>query len=390
MSNSEPPIRYVSGNNPIQRVKREYRDQIVAAQSNAIDREFATAEDLCTKVFDELGLSIPIPASYRDVSVREFTDQPYHKLVERYTGLLHSAGVSGQIALEQAMSLAERTHLIRAFEHPDRTLEKIAAKVLTVVETFPRAAANIERGRNPGDVLDPYILAASQLLLYNGDFEKAIGGLVAHKALMAIEGLMGHLHEDVIGDMRGNVRAPEPRGKNQEIIDPHTNPFPGSDVLQPPLENGDSLRFHQIKSKTGSAKGGDGRRLGEQLRTLKQYYESEVYYDALIGNTLRGHRSMRGVLSIEPDAVVLVGQAAFQVLTGSTIGPELLLHIYRNTFAEVAAQSGYRVDDMATAIVSEFGSELEATEGTFLDLLLKNSIGINLEEQDSRIFLRDS
>jgi hypothetical protein len=33
---------------------------------------------------------------------------------------------------------------------------------------------------------------------------------VSHKALMMIEDLIGHLHEDVLGQMRGNVRAPEP------------------------------------------------------------------------------------------------------------------------------------------------------------------------------------
>ena len=42
----------------------------------------------------------------------------------------------------------------------------------------------------------------------------------------------------------GNVRAPEPRGKDQETLDPVTNPFPGADVVQPPLASGRPLRFH--------------------------------------------------------------------------------------------------------------------------------------------------
>ena len=87
---------------------------------------------------------------------------------------------------------------------------------------------------------------------------------------MMIEGLLGHLHEDVIGEMRGNVRAPEPRGGEQEEIDAAINPFPGADVVQPPGQRSEALRFHQIKSKTGSAKGGDGKRLGDQLRRLQE------------------------------------------------------------------------------------------------------------------------
>jgi len=35
-----------------------------------------------------------------------------------------------------------------------------------------------------------------------------IGATVGHKVLMMIEGLLGHLHEDVLGAMRGNVRVP--------------------------------------------------------------------------------------------------------------------------------------------------------------------------------------
>jgi hypothetical protein len=203
---------------------------------------------------------------------------------------------------------------------------------------------------------------------------------------MIIEGLMGHLHEDVIGEMRGNIRAPEPRGFNQEMIDPHTNPFPGSDVVQPPASEGENIRFHQVKSKTGSAKGGDGKRLGDQLRQLKQYYAGEVFYDALIGNTLRGHRSMRGVLSSEPQAVILVGQAAFRELTRSAIGPELLLRVYQTAFAEAAQQAGYNIDVMAAGIVATFKERSEKAGEGFFELLLADSIGGERAHQDSRSY----
>jgi hypothetical protein len=34
------------------------------------------------------------------------------------------------------------------------------------------------------------------------------------------------------------------------MIDPHTNPFPGSDVVQPPAREGENIRFHQSANLT--------------------------------------------------------------------------------------------------------------------------------------------
>ena len=322
----------------------------------------------------------------RDESVNTVSDRDFSELTQYFLSILTDAGIVGQSARIHAVNLAQRTQLVRAFEQPDAVLARVTEKVGEIIGMFPRTAKDIERGRNPGDVLDPYILAATQTLLYGGDFQDAVGATVAHKALMIIEGLMGHLHEDVIGEMRGNIRAPEPRGFNQEIIDPHDNPFPGSDIVQPPTNDGENIRFHQVKSKTGSAKGGDGKRLGDQLRQLRQYYAGEVYYDALIGNTLRGHRSMRGVLSSEPSAIVLVGEAAFRELTRSSIGPELLLRVYQSAFSEAVKKTGYHIDTMAAGIVLSFRERAETADGGFLDSLLANSIGANRDQQDSRTY----
>ena len=203
---------------------------------------------------------------------------------------------------------------------------------------------------------------------------------------MIIEGLMGHFHEDVIGEMRGNIRAPEPRRFNQELIDLHDDPFPGADVVQPPTGPQDNLRFHKVKRKTGAAKGGDGRRLDDQLRRLREYYRSEVYYDALIGNTLRGHRSMPGVLASEPEAVILVGDAAFRELTHSPIGPQLLLRVYQSAFSEAVRVTGYRIDVMASAIVSTFQQRAASAGESYLEMLLSESISSNAAEQDSRTY----
>lgn len=382
----QPRLRFVADRNPIQRINPDVLLRMIAAQDNVVEHAFTNAAEFYGRIFDDLKLSMAVPDRMKEKPVQEVSDQSFSDLVSEYTEMLESAGMSGQSGRIHAVNLAQRTQLVRAFERPDEVLTRVTEKVGEIIQTFPHAAQDIERGRNPGDVLDPYILAATQTLLYDGDFQEAIGATVAHKALMIIEGLMGHLHEDVVGEMRGNIRAPEPRGFNQELIDPFDNPFPGSDVVQPPTKDGESIRFHQVKSKTGSAKGGDGKRLGEQLRQLRQYYAGEVFYDALIGNTLRGHRSMRGVLSSEPEAIVLVGEAAFRELTRSSIGPELLLRVYQNAFSEAAQQSGYKIEVMAAGIVTTFQERAKVAGEGFLELLLANSIGSNLDQQDSRTY----
>lgn len=386
MNTSPLRLRFISKRNPVQRINEEVRARLLAAQDNITHYAFPSAADFYAKVFDDLKLSLAVPDELQDKPVHDVTDMPFSELMQDFLPILNVAGITGQSARIHAVNLARRTHLVRAFEHPDDVLSRVTDKIGEIIQTFPRTVADIERGRNPGDVLDPYILTATQTLLYGGNFQKAIGATVAHKALMIIEGLMGHLHEDLIGEMRGNIRAPEPRGFNQELIDPHDNPFPGADIVQPPTMDGKNIRFHQVKSKTGSAKGGDGKRLGDQLRKLRQYYGGEVYYDALIGNTLRGHRSMRGVLSSEPQAVVLVGEAAFRELTHSTIGPELLLRVYQSTFAEAAQQAAYNIDVLAAGIISSFRERSEAAGEGFLELMLSDSIGSNLDQQDSRTY----
>ena len=100
---------------------------------------------------------------------------------------------------------------------------------------------------------------------------------------------------------------------------PANSPFPGTDVVQPPYKLGETMRFHQIKSKTGFAKGDDGRRLGEQLKRLQDLYQREMLYNALVGNTLRRHRSKTGVEKAAAGIIVVVGEASFHELTGRRI-----------------------------------------------------------------------
>ena len=381
-------VLHVPATHPLNKLNAALRARLVQAQSELIDMEFRTAGELLRRAFDDLKLNLVAPPVTAAQPVGAIADLNYKRLVFLFADLLRASGVPDQANRRQAANLAHRVQLLRAFKDPDRIVGETVKKVSTIVSGFPRNAEHIQRGRNPGDVLDPYILAASQQLVYGGDLEGTFTATVAHKILMIIEGLMGHLHEDVVGAMRGNVRAPEPRGEDQETLDPATNPFPGADIVQPPLGKHRPLRFHQVKSKTGSAKGGDGRRLGLQLLELQRLYGGEIFYDALIGNTLRGHRSMAGVLRAAPNVVVLVGESAFLSLTGSSIGPELLLRLYQAAFDVSAQQSGYRIQDVVEAVYGTFRQRAAEAGETFLDTILHDAIGGTPNEQDSREFER--
>jgi hypothetical protein len=321
------PILYLPPEHPLHKLPDPLREKLASAQRNLIQLEFPTAGAICARVFDELRMRVVTPADLVDQPVGAVVDLPFQKLSQLMLGILQRADVPEASVDSLSKTIAQRIQLLRAFPNPDKTLEGIEARILDVVNRLPKTAADIERGRNPGDVLDPYLLAASQHLLFAGEFAPTVSAAVSHNALMMIEGLLGHLHEDVLGEMRGNIRSPEPRGENQEQISPEMNPFPGADLVQPPWSETNPLKFHQIKSKTGSAKGGDGKRLGDQLQRLKDTYGGEIFYDALIGNTLRGHRSRAGVEAAAPSIVVLVGEAAFEELTASRQGPQLLLRV---------------------------------------------------------------
>lgn len=379
-------VLHVPADHPLNRLPENLRVRFVQAQSDLLDMEYRHATDVFLRACQDLRISLPVPDELREQPPEHLADRAFKDLFSFFAGVLERNNVPAQAIRLQAENLAHRVQLLRAFRDPDAVISETCDKVAEIVRRFPTAAEHIQCGRNPGDVLDPYILAAAQQLMYAGDFEHTISATVAHKVLMMIEGLLGHLHEDVLGAMRGNVRAPEPRGEDQETLDPATNPFPGADVVQPPLGPRRELRFHQVKSKTGSAKGGDGRRLGEQLKQLHRVYGGELYYDALIGNTLRGHRSMAGVLRAEPNAVVLVGAAAFAELTGSDIGPELLLRLYQAAFEVASQRTGYKLPDVVAAIFLTFRERATAAGEGFLETILRDVVMGPAEQQDSRRF----
>ncbi|HTB98127.1 MAG TPA: hypothetical protein VK716_14040 [Terracidiphilus sp.] len=381
-----PELLHVPSNHPLNGIRDDLKEKFRASQESLLELEFSSGYDLCARAVSDLKVNLSVPEELRDTPATSFGDRKHKALMKLFIDALLKDGMPEHAVGKQAETLAQRVELLRAFKHPDAVVEFAEEKVTDIVRRFPVSAKQIQCGRNPGDVLDPYIFAAAQGLIYIDDFEGTITATVSHKVLMMIEGLIGHLHEDVIGFMRGNVRVPEPRGKDQESFDPQMNPFPGADLVQPPLSNR-PVRFHQLKSKTGSAKGGDGARLGIQLKKLREYYGGEVFYDALIGNTLRGHRSMAGVLKQEPNVVVLVGDAAFRELTGSSVGPELLLRLYQSTFEVVARKSGYKLEEVVKSVFASFQERLEKEDSGagFIELVLHDAVNGPANEQDSRL-----
>lgn len=265
-------LQFFPARHPIHRLSEELKTDLASAQSATITSALPDAASFCQRVLSDLKMSIVAPTTLVGKPVSAVSDLAFADLVTLFQGMLIAAGTPISATPLHAENLSRRAQLVRAFDDPDIVLKWVKQKVVEVVADLPQTAADIEVGRNPGDVLDPYLLAATQALLCEGDFRQAISATVTHKALMILEGLMGHLHEEVIGRMRGNVRNPEPRAINAELLDYQYNPFPGVDVLQPPLFYGDSLKLHQIKSKTGTRNSSGGKRLAEQMRKLRMAY----------------------------------------------------------------------------------------------------------------------
>lgn len=339
----------------------------------------ASANDLFETAREALMLT-RLENPFAGMSAVELGDTPHGVLIERLAPMFESGTGT-------AADLADQIQLQRAFSEPRAVTDAIASRVAAAISRFPASAEDLKVGHNPGDVLDPYLLAANYELLSERSMQKTIETTASHKVLMKIEDLVGNLHQNVAGFMRGNFRIPEPQpiaAGGKEGLDPARNPFPGADVGQTPIpERPDSLRLFQVKSKTGSAKGGDGKRLGEQLRLLHDAYAADTFFVAIVGHTLKGHRSKSAVLRESPTTVVLVGDAALSELTQSAVGGELLLRVYQRAFRRAARETGYSFSEVVAGIAAVFEQEAEGED--FLQAWLHRAIGGFSKDQDSRV-----
>lgn len=370
-------VEFVPAENPINRVSPALLQKIKEAQNSAIERNFKSAGEFCEAACRRSGVPEEVARAFDHEGLFPFADLAHAELVAR----LEKTPAAMSLSASARTKLADNIQLVRAFAVPDNVIEAVRAKVERVVDGFPRAPEHLERGKNPGDVIDPFLISATQYLLCEGSIEHGIEAGVIHKCMMMLEDLLGNLHQDVIGTMRGNVRAPEPKG---EALHPVDNPFPGADLVQPPLKMSEPLRFHQLKSKTGSAKGGDGKRLGDQFNTLVATYGGETYHSSILGTTLVGHRSRGGISKVAQDAVFLVGKAALTQLTRSPTGGELLMRVYQSAFQDVARAKSYSVKEIAGRIAAEFKQRSERADG-LLDTILDDVTKGQPADQDSRL-----
>lgn len=209
---------------------------------------------------------------------------------------------------EAAVEYARRLRLLFLWRDPKVVIEAVKIALAGKMADMPRTLKDLEGIRDP---IDPFIVAFTQRLLDSKDPSALVRALVIHKCMMKVEDAIGHLHQAVIGSAGGAEPVSEPQGEKidgklvKEGWHPVRNPFPGSDAQV------DKTEFYQIKSKTGSAKGSDGEKLGRQFLILKEKYpENRRFYISMIGRSLSGHRSMGAFLRTDPEAEVLVGLAS--------------------------------------------------------------------------------
>lgn len=279
-------------------------------------------------------------------------------------------------------------HLQRAMVFPDadKALADAISLCSVTVGSLPRNLDQILCGSNPGDVLDPVLLAFNVVSLADGDVDRALEHLVIHRCLMQAEDLVGNLHQSILGQAGGKQRVPEPRGKVKEGYDPETNPYPGIDVR---LEN---QELYQLKNKTGSAKGGDGLRLGQQFRELGDIYPGcKRFYAAVLGTTLRGHRSKTGFLRGDPDAEVIVGLATIQQIGAYRDSPIVLLDLYCDAMEEAINRQGFDIGEVIATVQRKWHERFGADDRrTQLQSLLRMVIvGADPSELSSRQNQRD-
>jgi hypothetical protein len=126
-------------------------------------------------------------------------------------------------------------------------------------------------------------------------------------------------------------------------------------------------------------------RLGRQLKLLEQTYGAQTFYIAVVGTTLKGHRSMGAVKRESPETAVLVGQAALREICRSGSGAELLLRTYRRAFREAAQQGIYDFEASVLLTQAEFQSEAQEAGEDFIDAWLEGSTAGPPSEQDTRL-----
>ncbi len=291
------------------------------------------------------------------------------------------------LAAEQAEEYARRLRRLFLWKNPNEVIGEVKAALSAKMADMPRTLSDLEGVRDP---IDPFIVAFTQRLIGSNDPSALVRALIIHKCMMKVEDAIGHLHQAVVGSAGGSQPVPEPQGESvdgkrvKETWHPTLNPYPGADA------HVDDDEFYQIKSKTGSAKGSDGEKLGRQFLILKQKYpNSRRFYISMIGRTLAGHRSMGAFLRTDPDAEVLVGATAFQQLGKHRDTPEIVLELYLEAFEQVLTEANYKLDEVVASVTAEWvsrhGSE-DPSRGILFDTVAPLESDPNGSKQSSATY----
>ena len=305
------------------------------------------------------------------------------KLLAAIHGFLEAIPDAAKPSAEAAFLSGIKRLMI--FENPKEVKSEIRPHFERLIKSLPRTLDELEVSGGGRDVLDPFIVAFDQLLLSRNSLTALLNNLLAHKCLMKLEDLIGHLHQEVLGRARGNIRVAEPEGVmgvdgklNKELWHAEKNPYPGADVRHQPSE------FYQIKNKTGSAKGSDGEKLGRQFRAIAERHpESQRFYVGMIGKTLAGHRSMGAFVRTDPGAEVLVGLAAFQQLGGHRDTATVLLDIYVEVFKKVCEELKFDFVEISAKMAEQW--KKKHGEGDPAHRLLLDTITPNKPEDQSSL-----
>ena len=304
--------------------------------------------------------------------------------------LFEATGAELEAAFNVAPEAAQRyrAHLQRMLLWEDLDAVRAAMTPLfdRVIAGLPRSLADLEQGRGR-DPLDPFIVAFAAPLLGSGSQTELLRALLVHKCMMKLEDLIGNLHQEALGRAAGLERVPEPVGvplpdgkRDKESWHETLNPYPGVDVRRGTEE------FYQLKNKTGSAKGGDGARLGRQLRELAaRYPDSQRYYASFIGRTLSGHRSMGAVRAADPDAEVLVGLATFQQLGLHRDTADIVMELYLEEFDAALKRNHYDVEAILETVTHEWSAK-HPGENPALAMLRDTITPVHPDDQSSRTY----
>lgn len=327
---------------------REYPDFRTGEPPEFLFQKYGSLEDFFRQSISHADVNLD--SAYIDTLVSTFPTfgDLFTATGEELMNGFEQAVVPTTPAILNELRITVERHLV--FEDVSDVREKVVNDIIEPkFEDLPRDIDDIVVGSNPGDVIDPFLVALNKQLLTDGGTKPLVRNIIVHKCLMKFEDLMGHLHEHTLGRAGGCEWIPEPSGDQKYEYDSVENPYLGADARR------DESEFFEIKNKTGSEKGSGGEKIGTQMKKLGDVYEgSERYYTSVIGQTLKGHRSKGAAERADPELEVLVGLTTIQKIGLHKNTPRVLLEFYLELFTEAAEKSDFDIENVVEHVTEQW------------------------------------